>query len=297
MREQITDFLEYGAVEQGLSENTLNSYAIDLNQLREFAVDANLSHWRDIGERHIHSFMRDLHAAGLKTRTIARKLSVARNFFNYLASEKIIPQNAFGKVRMPRRGRAIPKTLPPEEIDLLIKGILKGAKPADYRDWAIFELMYSSGLRVSEIVNLKLNNVDFNNASVRVTGKGSKVRFVPAHDRALAALKRYIERARPRLLKNQPDTHILFLNQSGKQLTRQAINWKLNVWAKRAGLDARVSPHWLRHSFASHLLNGGASLRHIQDLLGHSSINTTQIYTALNVEKLRADYDRAHPRK
>lgn len=297
MKAQIAEFIEFLATERGLAQNTLTAYATDLAQFLHFLEDNGVGGWAEVDDTHLNEFIRDIHLRQYTSRTLMRKLSCLRTFIQFLLNDGLLASDPLGKLRMPRAGRPIPKTLTLNEVDELLAQMANSKKAADVRDYAMFELMYAGGLRVSEVVNLNLGDVDFDNCSVKVIGKGSKMRLIPLYDKALNAIKAYTDKVRVRSAKPNKPTKALFLNTRGERLTRQSLNWSLKVWGQRANIKSPLSPHYLRHSFASHLLNGGASLRHVQDILGHSSIKTTQIYTALNVEDLRREYEQAHPRR
>jgi integrase/recombinase XerC/integrase/recombinase XerD len=226
--------------------------------------------------------------------TVARKLAALRAFFRALVDAGAIEANPAELMPAPKRPQRLPKTLKPEEVAAMLDRIPTGT-PLEQRDRALFELAYASGLRAEELVNLDLDALDFDSEHIRVEGKGGKTRVVPVGEHARNSLTRYLERARPTLAAG-PEEQALFLSKSGKRLSTSDIRRRLRVWAKLAASRAGVSPHWLRHSFATHLLDGGADLRAIQELLGHASLSTTQIYTRVESNRLRSTYARAHPR-
>jgi integrase/recombinase XerD len=297
MKTQITEFLDFLVTERGLAQNTLTAYAADLTRFLEFLEANAVVEWSHVTDATVNDFIKDIHEREYTSRTLMRKLSSLRTFFQFLIDDGLLTNNPLGKLRMPRSGRPIPKTLTLNEIDTLLAQMAASKKASDVRDYAMFELMYAGGLRVSEVVNLNTGDIDFDTCSVKVVGKGSKTRIIPIYEQALIAIKAYTNKVRAKLMKPDKSSTALFLNARGERLTRQCLNWRLKVWGQRANIKSPLSPHYLRHSFASHLLNGGASLRHVQDILGHSSIKTTQIYTALNVEDLRREYEQAHPRR
>ena len=198
-------------------------------------------------------------------------------------------------ISSPRIGRSLPETLSIEDVDSLLTCASQEDTPDSLRDRAMFELLYASGLRVTELVSLNLGDIDLEQGTVRCLGKGGKERVIPVHSGAIAVLRRYIDEARPTLVKQQSERS-LFLNRRGQRLSRQGFWLILKAHAKRSGISKKITPHTLRHSFATHLLQGGAPLRHVQELLGHSSITTTQVYTHLTSEHVRTEYDKSHPR-
>ncbi len=218
-----------------------------------------------------------------------------RSLFRFLKEERMVASNPTDDLRSPRVGRSLPRALRPEEVDRLLAGAAGDSLPDGLRDCAMLELMYACGLRVSELVGLDLGSVDLDSGTVRCFGKGARERVVPLHDTAVSAIERYLVRGRPALASPRSGDAI-FLNRKGQRLTRQGFWLRLQRCATAAGIESRITPHMLRHSFATHLLHGGASLRHVQELLGHASISTTQIYTHLTSEHVRREYDRAHPR-
>jgi site-specific recombinase XerD len=252
----------------------------------------------------------------LSAATVARKLASIRALFRSLREHGLIEQNPADLLAAPRRGSHLPQVLKAPEMARLLDGIPAGggSGPLDIRDRALFELAYACGLRAEEIVSLNVEDVDHEAEQLRVEGKGSKTRFVPAGEIALGALRHYLERARPALAQPQPDapgiggqtlTHAghrandrraLFLSRSGRRLGTSDVRRRLRTWVGRVGVAGGISPHTLRHSFATHLLDGGADLRTIQELLGHSSISTTQVYTRVESARLRRAYARSHPR-
>jgi site-specific recombinase XerD len=216
-----------------------------------------------------------------------------RSFYRMLREHGLVDSNPADLLTLPRRPRALPHVLRPEELTLLLDRI-GAATPLELRDRAMLELAYSSGLRAEELVRLTIDSLDFDAEHVRIEGKGSKTRLVPVGEPALRALQRYVERARPALAHDQEPA--LLLSKSGRPLSTSDVRRRLRIWSARAGLGSAVHPHALRHSFATHLLNGGADLRAIQELLGHSSISTTQVYTQVESARLRRAYASSHPR-
>jgi len=234
--------------------------------------------------------------------TAGGKLASLRSFYRSLLEHGRIEQNPADLLTAPKRGRQLPRTLKPTEVAGLLDRI-PASTPLELRDRALFELAYASGLRAEELVNLDLGSVDHDDEQVRVEGKGAKTRVVPVGEHALKALRSYIERGRPALSRTRAGNAIaadsepaLFLSKSGRRLSTSDVRRRLRVWARHAAVQAGASPHWLRHSFATHLLEGGADLRAIQELLGHASLSTTQVYTQVESARLRTVYARSHPR-
>ncbi len=295
MHTAIESFLNYLSVERGMSPHTLAAYLSDLGQLAEFLASTGVHDWADVTPDDAAGFMDDLNERSYAGSTKARKVAAMRSLFRFLKEERMVASNPTDELRSPRVGRPLPKALRPEEVDRLLTGAAGDSQPDGLRDYAMLELMYACGLRVSELVGLDLGHVDLDSGTVRCFGKGAKERVVPLHDTAVSAIERYLVSGRPELaLPRSGDA--LFLNRKGQRLTRQGFWLRLQRCATAAGIESRITPHMLRHSFATHLLHGGASLRHVQELLGHASISTTQIYTHLTNEHVRREYDRAHPR-
>jgi integrase/recombinase XerD len=294
---ELETFVNYLAVERGLSGHTLSAYRNDISALVDFLVGEKPipSSWNNVTEQHIRSFLSDLDARGYAPSTKSRKIASAKSFFKFMKEEQIIENNPLTDVRQPRAGQSLPKALSIEEVDKLLDSRTDSDSIEEARDGAMVELMYAAGLRVSELVGLDVRDVDLDAGTVRTLGKGAKVRVIPIYDSAAESIASYLTYSRPAHLRNDDET-ALFLNRRGGRLTRQAYWLRLNKLATRAGISSKITPHMLRHSFATHLLHGGASLRHVQELLGHSSIATTQIYTHLTNDHVRSEYAKAHPR-
>lgn len=296
MREQIDSFLNYLAVERGLSSNTLDAYFNDLTGLIEFLEDSGATRsWSDVGASEISAFVDDLEERGYARSTRARKIAALKSMFRFLREEGIVEENPTETLRSPRTGRSLPKALSIEQVDTLLTTVYEDDTPEGVRDAAMLEVLYAAGLRVSELVGLDLRDLDLETGSVRCIGKGSKERVVPLHSQALESVNTYLDTVRP-LHERQQQTQALFLNRYGRRLSRQGFWLRLKRAARAAGIPDHITPHTLRHSFATHMLRGGASLRHVQEMLGHASIATTQIYTHLTSEHVREEYDRAFPR-
>lgn len=285
----IDGYLDYLRIDRNYSENTTTSYRNALNKFYDFTSSKNID-FKSIDEKGINLFLKFLSGFN-SAKTVSYTLIVLRNFYNYLMMEGVVDRNIFYNIDMPKLSQNLPSVLSYEEVDVLLDIDVKDAFSA--RNKAILELMYACGLRISETVDLKLFDVDLINDTVRVFGKGFKERVVPIGNTAVNALNVYINGYRSSMLKGKKNDY-LFLNNHGNKLTRQGLFKNLKSLLKEKGIDRDVSPHTLRHSFATHLLNNGADLRVIQELLGHSSIKTTQIYTHVSDEHLKEQYV-SHP--
>ena len=299
MQSHVDGFLNYMTVERGISPNTLAAYRSDLSQLVEYLkanhFNGNGSGWELVDEDMMSQYLLHLHALEYSDTTRARKVASSKSLFGFLLDEGIVSRDPTENISSPRIGRSLPDTLSAEEVEDLLSSAATNDTTDSVRDHAMFELLYASGLRVTELVSLNLGDVDLEQGSVRCLGKGGKERIIPVHQSAISVLRRYIGEARPSLIKKSSEQS-LFLNRRGQRLSRQGFWLILKASAKRAGIAKKITPHTLRHSFATHLLQGGAPLRHVQELLGHSSITTTQVYTHLTSEHVRTEYDKSHPR-
>lgn len=299
MKEDIHGFLNYLRVEKGFSANTTLAYENDLKQLAAFAAglakEEILSNWDGFSRQDMLGYLLNLKERNYAVTTVARKVAAAKSFFGFLVSEGKIKTNPTDEISSPKVGKALPDTLSVAQVRELMSQPAKAGSPESKRDQAMLELLYASGMRVSELVNLDLADVDTVNGHVRPFGKGKKERLVPIYPGAARLIDDYISDVRPRYVHNVAEK-ALFVNQRGERLTRQGLWQILKGYARLAGLEHRVTPHTLRHSFATHMLNGGADLRSVQELLGHANIATTQIYTHLTSDHIRQAYDRAHPR-
>ena len=290
----ISSFLNHITVERGASKHTISSYRRDISKLQEFLSTRN----RDLGSastEDIYGFITELRTKNLSDATIARTIVSIRTFFRFLAKEEKVADIA-REISPPKIPKRLPKALSISEISALIEA--SGSEGIQIRDRALIEILYASGARVSEIVSLNVKDierVESGTMTVRVIGKGRKERLVPVGRYAQEALESYLVRIRPTLVKVARED-ALFLNQSGSRLSRQSAWAIVLAAADKANLERKVSPHALRHSFATHLLDGGADIRVVQELLGHSSVTTTQIYTLITIDKLREGYLTAHPR-
>ena len=283
------EYLDYLRIDKKYSENTINTYKNSLNHYINFFKNKDID---TIKESDLDNYRKYLYNLNLDSSSICNNISTLKSFYKYLMLFKGLKNNPLSDMELPKRKKVLPKTLTIDEVDKLLDIDIKDYY--DYRNKAMLELMYSSGLRVSELVNLKSHDIDFDNAAVRVFGKGSKERVLPISDYALEAIKLYIVNARIWLSKGKTSEY-LFLNNHGDNMTRQAFFKILKKLAFEKGIKTSFSPHTLRHSFATHLLEHGADLRSIQELLGHSSISTTQIYTYLSSDKIDKNYHTYHP--
>jgi integrase/recombinase XerD len=285
-------FLEYLAVEKGLARNTILAYSRDIGKFLDF-VKAGKLVWSRVPEEALVRFIHRESQAGLSARSLARLISALRSYFKFLVLSGFVKKDPLSQLTTPSTWRSLPKYLMVDEVERLLQAP-DGSKPHGLRDRAMLEVLYGSGLRVSELVSLKLAEVNLEDGFLVCRGKGGKERIVPLGRSACGAVRRYLAEVRPLFVSGDRDE--LFLSRRGKPFTRQGF-WKLlRQHAGKAGLPSRISPHILRHSFATHLLERGADLRSVQLMLGHSQITTTQIYTHVSRERLRRVYDRFHPR-
>ena len=279
---------------RGAADKTRRAYAVDLGQLAEWASGQRLAP-EDVTVKDLRRFAAHHgNARRPAAATVARKLAAQRAFFRVLREHGRIAQNPADLLSAPKKPGKLPRTLKPGEVAELLDRI-PASTPLEVRDRALFELAYACGLRAEELVALDVPAVDFEGEQVRVEGKGSKTRFVPVGEAALRALARYLERARPALCGGDGEA-ALFLSKSGRRLSTSDVRRRLRVWERQAAAQGGISPHALRHSFATHLLEGGADLRAIQEMLGHSSLSTTQVYTRVDSARLKSAYARSHPR-
>ena len=291
-QETVQRYLDFLAIEHGVSRNTVSSYSRDLNKLSLFLEKENLS-WESIADDDLSKFISNLSESGLSVRSIARIISTLKSFYRFLVSDGYIKRNPSANLCSPKIGFTLPKVLTKHEIKLLLEQPSKDTKQG-IRDKAILELLYASGLRISELISLGLNDLNFDEGYLICKGKGNKERVVPFSSKAATATLNYIKKVRPKISSNHNET--LFLTHRGNAFTRQGA-WKvIKGYAIRAGLKDNISPHILRHTFATHLLEGGADLRSVQLMLGHSQIVTTQIYTHVSKRHVREIYDKYHPR-
>ncbi len=289
-------FQEYLTVELGLAVNTRQAYLRDLRLLMKSLGLESSEDLLSVNRRQLLAYHAQHTQAGRAASTIARKLASIKAFYRFFADERYIRRDPAAVLEAAQRGLHLPKVLSIDEVDRLLDEPNLGT-PDGYRDKTMLELLYATGMRVSELVNLPLTSVDLKMQYLIVMGKGSKERMLPVGRIALKYLEHYIEVVRPQLLKNHPEgCDTLFVTSWGGPMTRQRFYEIIVAYGESAGIRKKITPHMLRHSFATHLLNNGTDLRIVQELLGHADISTTQIYTHLDLERLRAVYDKAHPR-
>ena len=300
MREDIDSFLNYLTVEKGLSGNTIDAYHNDLYQLASFVEEAANKQgvapsWTSFGRQGMLSYLLNLQERSYAPTTRARKVAAARSFFKFLVAEGSIRDDPTQNMESLSVGRSLPKPISVSQVRILLEQPAKRSTPEGKRDVAMLQLLYAGGMRVSELVSLNLEDIIDEGDYVRCFGKGHKERLIPIHKQAAVAVGEYVTEARPQLVRNDKET-ALFLNRRGERLTRQGFWQILKGYAKAAGLEDDITPHTLRHSFATHMLSGGADLRSVQELLGHANISTTQVYTHLTTEHIRRAYEKSHPR-
>lgn len=289
MEDYINDYLDFLLIDKKYSSNTIGSYKSDLNKFKSFIKNKNVD---QINHDDLNAYLKFLYKDNISARSLARNISSLRSFYKYLTIEKIVKNNPLELIDLPKVSKKLPKVLNESDIEKLLNFQLKDHY--SYRNKAILELMYATGLRVTELINIKMSDLDITNSIIRTMGKGSKERIIPIGDYALHYISLYINEYRHSFIKKSYSDY-LFLNSRGDKLTRQAIFKILRKIAIEVNIKSDFSPHTLRHSFASHLLKYGADLRSIQELLGHSDISTTQIYTHISNEKLKDNYDSFHP--
>ncbi|MDE3095730.1 MAG: site-specific tyrosine recombinase XerD [Chloroflexota bacterium] len=299
MDDRIGHFLSFMSVEKGASGNTVAAYRNDLQQfdsyLTSVAGNGRARDWEGLERAIITDYLLALKRKNYAEATVARKVAAIKSFFQYLQAEGMIRRNPAESLESPRVGRSLPKPLSVTEIDELLEQPMKRNTPEARRDRAMLELLYASGMRVTELVSLDVDDVNISASYVRCMGKGSKERTIPIHEQAVAAVVAYLDSGRAALVKHRKEG-ALFVNRRGERLTRQGFWLILKQYAKEANIATAVTPHVLRHSFATHMLRGGAPLRNVQELLGHANISTTQVYTQIASEQVRQVYERAHPR-
>ncbi len=300
MQERVDAFLHYMSAERGASKNTLDAYRNDLTRFTEFTLGNGGTGTiaetvnRDLITNYILWLRNN---AEYKPATIARKVAAVKSFCAFLLDHGDLTSNPTASIDSPRAPKPVPRPMSTADVDSLLREPLRSGTPESTRDAAMLELMYATGMRVTELVSLNLDSLHLQPgpAYVRCLGKGAKERTIPVYEQAVTAVERYLDDARPVLLKDRPQT-ALFVNRRGERLTRQGFWLILKNYARTAGIEAHVTPHTLRHSFATHMLRGGASVRDVQELLGHANVSTTQVYTQLADSHLREVYESVHPR-
>lgn len=300
MKEDIERFLNFLSVEKGFAENTLAAYRNDLVQLADFVQQkAGRAHfspaWADFTRQMMLNYQLQLKERKYANTTLARKVAAAKSFFKFMVGEGHLKENPTENIASPNVGRLLPKPISIAQVRKLLEQPAKLSTPEAKRDNAMLNLLYASGMRVSELISLNVGDVDTKEDFVRCFGKGSKERIVPIARKASVIVQDYQDNARPTLVRGKIEK-ALFLNRRGERLTRQGFWQILKGYAKDAGLGSEITPHTLRHSFATHMLSGGADLRAVQELLGHANISTTQVYTHLTSDHVRRTYEKAHPR-
>ncbi len=292
LQDAIIQFLQHLKGERQLSPLTIKHYQRDLQQLLDYCQRSEIAHWRRVDSHHIRSLVSQLHRRGRGARSLQRLLSACRTFFHYLIRENQISNNPAMAIKAPKAPQPLPKTFNTEEITQLLNSDTD--KQIALRDFAMMELMYSSGLRLAELVALNLDSLDSTSQEIIVIGKGRKERIVPVGRYAIKAIKNWLN-VRNDWCKTETDS-ALFISRRGKRLGARSVQARMAYWGKQQGLGARLNPHKLRHSFATHVLESSGDIRAVQEMLGHANLSTTQIYTHLDFQHLAKVYDAAHPR-
>jgi len=285
-------FFEQLTVEKRASEHTVKSYQRDIKYLTCYCTDKSIHHWTDLKQSDIRSHIASRHRQGISSKSLQRELSAIRSFYNFLLKNRLADSNPAQHIKAPKQARKLPRTLDVDQITGLLEAGTNSA--LEIRDLAMFELFYSSGLRLSELAALNLTDVDLPDNSLIVrTGKGGKSRMLPIGSKAVTAINIWLQQRLKNVAALEP---ALFVSVRGTRLSQRSIELRLEQWCKKKGIAEHIHPHMLRHSFASHLLESSQDLRAVQELLGHSNISTTQIYTHLDFQHLADVYDKAHPR-
>jgi len=291
----LKEYLAHIKLEKNLSQNTVSSYKIDINAFISFLKDSGIDDPSDISSDHIGSFFKTLKELGLLGSSSARYFSSLKGFFLYLLKNKYIVKNPIEKITAPRISKKLPGVLDVSEVEKILSAPDANDK-LGLRDKAMLELFYACGTRVSELINIKVNDLFFEDEIIRVFGKGSKERLIPVGSSAVKWVGEYLKKSRPLLMKKSKSENNLFLNSRGSKLSRMGV-WKIiDRYVKQAGIEKDVHPHTFRHSFATHLLEGGADLRAVQEMLGHADISTTQIYTHIDRDYIKQIHKQFHPR-
>jgi integrase/recombinase XerD len=294
MESFISHFIDYLSVERGFSQNTLLAYKRDLEEFLRFLLRNGIDSWEKPDENLLTKFRLFLKNRGLSTSTVSRKIYAIKTFYRFLLQEGKIKYDPASEFSAPKTLKKLPSVLTVKEVEKLLNIPFEN-KEKDIRDSAILEVLYATGIRVSELISLSIDDINLEVGYLKVFGKGNKERIVPLGKKAIQALKNYLENSRQILLKGK-NSNFLFVNNRGNKFTRQGIFFLLKFYSKKAGINKKITPHTLRHSFATHLLERGADLRSVQEMLGHSNISTTQIYTHITRERLKEIYKKAHPR-
>ena len=294
MNEEINDYLHYLTIERGLSLNTRKSYERDLLQYLHYLEDEQITSWQDVDRYVVINYLEKMHDEKKAPATVTRMITSLRRFHQFLRQERLTDHDPMQHIDTPKKVQKLPSTLSLTEVERLIE-TPDTTKNLGIRDRAILEVMYATGLRVSELVGLKLSDLHLSLGLVQTLGKGDKERIIPLGDYAIQWMERYLDEARPLLVANPSETHV-FVNHHGTGLSRQGIWKNLKQLVREAGINKEVTPHTLRHSFATHLLENGADLRTVQELLGHADISTTQIYTHITKKRMTDVYKQHFPR-
>ncbi|MDD5269889.1 MAG: site-specific tyrosine recombinase XerD [Candidatus Omnitrophica bacterium] len=294
MEEFIREFMDFISVERGLSKNTLESYGRDLSKYVQYLKKGGITDLNKVKRQQIQDFLMSLKDSKLNASSIARNLVAIKVFHRYLTSQRILKEDVTSVIETPKLWKTLPDVLDEKEVEAILDSPNTRLKQG-LRDKAMLELMYATGMRVSELVSLKSNDLHMDMGFVRCLGKGQKERIIPVGSKAKEALEKYAQKARPKFLK-KGESASLFLTRLGKPMSRQSFWMVIKHYVKDARIKKRVTPHTLRHSFATHLLQNGADLRIVQELLGHANISTTQIYTHINKERLKQIHQKFHPR-
>ncbi|MBR91475.1 MAG: tyrosine recombinase [Dehalococcoidia bacterium] len=296
MKKQLEIFSNYLSVERGYSTNTLEAYKNDILDLLKFLEKIQIKNLKNVSQENIYGYIEILNSKKYKNSTKSRKIASNKSFFKFLRAENYIQSNPFSEFSQPKVSNKIPDIISIEEIDSIIElSKINNNKFQGYRDSTMIELMYATGMRVSELVNLNLSNIYSSDSIITTIGKGDKQRNIPVYRKVITNIELYISTYRKKYAKFETDA--LFITRLGKRMSRQAFWLIIKNIATSAGISKKISPHMIRHSFATHLLQGGASLKNVQDLLGHTNIATTQIYTQLSNEYVKNSYNKYHPRK
>ena len=296
MDEHLDSFLVYLTVNRGLSKNTIESYSRDISSLLGFLEKEGISSPEAVSENEIAAYLKQLRKKRLSVRTMARYIVSLRQFFRFLLTEKVITEDPLRNTASPRPAKTLPHTLSLGEVEKLLQEPEKNTSPEALRDRAMLEILYATGVRVSELISLELNRVNLDHGYVVTLGKGSKERIVPIGKAAIRKTKDYLLDSRPLLLRGRNSQYLFITARTGSRMTRQRFWRMIKDYTIAAGIHSHITPHVLRHSFATHLLERGADLRSIQAMLGHSSISTTQIYTHVEKERLKRIHGKSHPR-
>ncbi len=296
MQTQVDEFLDYLAAEKGYSGNTLAAYRNDLTQFTQHLADqGSVTRWDEVTQNQIVDYILHMKELEYASSTVARKVAAIKSFFHYLRDEGIVKNDPTLTLESPKVKKHLPKAISEDDVERLLVEPTKSDSPKALRDSALLEVLYATGMRVTELVSLNVTDVDLEAGTVYCIGKGDRERVVPIYDQAALILGRYLNEGRPYMARDAEE-QALFLNHRGERLTRQGLWLIIKHYVDAIGIESEVTPHTLRHSFATHMLHGGAKLRDVQKLLGHANISTTQVYTQVTRDHLREAYNEAHPR-